>query len=101
MAPERAEIAGPKAMIYRAPANAVDALKLHCEALVEDLGVAIDDFTALGLDAFVNCGDPVAADALLAPAPDVVAFVRQGPIALDSPGVSIDILEILPSADIV
>jgi Uma2 family endonuclease len=150
MAPERADHARVKARVWRALADAIDRANLACEAFVDGLGVAIDDYTVYEPDALVNCGETVAADSLLAPAPVVivevispssrrldsnakladyfripgvahylvldcggrlvvhyarngdelaVAFVRQGTITLDPPGISIAFSEIFPSVD--
>lgn len=75
MAPERAEHGRVKARVWRALADAIDRTSLPCEAFVDSLGVAIDDFTVYEPDALVNCGGPVAAEDMLAPSPVVVVEV--------------------------
>jgi Uma2 family endonuclease len=147
MAPERAEHGRVKARIWRALADAIDRTASPCEAFVDSLGVAIDEFTVYQPDALVNCGEAIPPDALLAPAPMVivevispssrrldtnakladyfriasvrhylvvdcirrlvihysrqddrvsVAFIKEGAIVLDQPGLSIQIAEIFP-----
>jgi Uma2 family endonuclease len=72
MAPERAEHGRVKFNICRALADAITKARLPCEAFVDSLGAAIDEFTIYQPDALVNCGEPVAPDALLAPAPVII-----------------------------
>ncbi len=75
MAPERAEHVAAKARIWRALADGVARVGAPCEAFVDGLGVKIDDHTVYEPDALINCGDPVAADSLLAPSPVVIVEV--------------------------
>lgn len=75
MAPERAEHSRIKARIWRALADAVERTGANCEAFIDSLGVAIDDYTVYEPDALVNCGDAVAPDSLLATSPVVVVEV--------------------------
>lgn len=147
MAPERAEHSRVKFRITRALADAISRNGLPCEAFVDGLGVAIDEFTVYEPDAIVNCGEAVARDSLLAPTPAVivelispssrsldtnarlsdyfrvasvlhylvidctrrlvvhdrrqdsgiaVTFDREGAIALDPPGLAIDLADIFP-----
>ena len=147
MAPERAEHVTAKARVWRALSDAIARAGLPCEAFVDGLGVAIDGDTVYEPDALVNCGEKVAPQSLLAPAPAVivevispssrnldkavklsgyfrlaslshylvvdlssrlilhyrrqgeqivVSFVKEGAIALDPPGLSIEIADIFP-----
>jgi Uma2 family endonuclease len=75
MAPERAEHVAAKARIWRALADGISRVGAPCEAFVDGLGVKIDDQTVYEPDALVNCGEPVAPDALLAPAPVIIVEV--------------------------
>jgi len=75
MAPERAEHVAAKARIWRALADAIAHVGAPYEAFVDGPGVKIDDHTVYEPDALVNCGDPVPADSLLAPAPIVIVEV--------------------------
>lgn len=75
MAPERAEHARAKATVWRALSDAIAQGGAPCEAFVDGLGVAIDDHTVYEPDALVNCGEAVAPESLLAPAPVVIVEV--------------------------
>ncbi|WP_442753964.1 Uma2 family endonuclease [Methylocystis sp. JAN1] len=75
MAPERAEHGRVKARVWRALSDAIDRTASPCEAFVDSLGVAIDEFTVYQPDALVNCGAAIPPDALLAPAPTVIVEV--------------------------
>ncbi|MBY6241022.1 Uma2 family endonuclease [Methylosinus sp. Sm6] len=75
MAPERAEHGRAKAQIWRALADALARSGASCEAFVDSVGVAIDAQTVYEPDVLVNCGEPIAPDAMLAPAPVVIVEV--------------------------
>jgi len=75
MSPERAEHVKAKAQIWRALAREVERANLPCEAFVDGLAVAIDAHTAYEPDVLVNCGERIAPDSLVAPAPVVVVEV--------------------------
>lgn len=75
MAPERAEHGRAKARIWRGLADAVGRSGAGCEAFVDSVGVAVDSQTVYEPDVLVNCGDPIAPDAMLAPAPVVIVEV--------------------------
>lgn len=75
MAPERAEHGGVKARVWRALADAIARAGLPCEAFVDSLGVAVDEFTVYQPDVLVNCGEAVFGESLLAPSPVVTVEV--------------------------
>jgi Uma2 family endonuclease len=75
MAPEQAGHNRAKFRTCRALADAIARASLSCEAFVDGLAVAIDEFTVYEPDALVNCGEPVANDSLIAPSPVVVVEV--------------------------
>ena len=75
MAPERAEHVTAKFKIARALSDAIARAGLPCEAFVDGLGVAIDGETVYEPDALVNCGEKVAPESLLAPAPAIIVEV--------------------------
>jgi Uma2 family endonuclease len=74
-APERAAHVDAKASIWQALARAIKAAEAPCKSYVDGLGVAIDAQTVYEPDVLVNCGDPIAPDAMLAPAPVVIVEV--------------------------
>jgi Uma2 family endonuclease len=75
MAPERAAHARRKARIWRALAEAVEAGGLPCETLPDGMTVKIDEHTAYEPDAVVHWGEAMADDAIVVPAPVIVAEV--------------------------
>lgn len=75
MAPECAEHVKAKARIWRALEAAIERAGAPCEAFVDGLAVAIDAQTAYEPDVLVNCGEAIAPDSLLAPAPVIVVEV--------------------------
>ncbi len=75
MAPERAEHGRAKARIWRALAEGIARTGGSCEAFVDSLGVAVDNETVYEPDVLVNCGEALAGEALLAPAPVVIVEV--------------------------
>lgn len=75
MAPERAAHVEAKASIWRALARAIEEAGAPCKSYVDGLGVAIDAQTVYEPDVLVNRGDPIAPDAMLAPAPVVIVEV--------------------------
>jgi Uma2 family endonuclease len=75
MAPERAVHARRKARIWRALTDAVDGAGLPCEALPDGMTVKIDEHTAYEPDALVHCGEALADDTVIVPAPVIVVEV--------------------------
>ncbi|MCO6419628.1 Uma2 family endonuclease [Siccirubricoccus sp. KC 17139] len=75
MSPERGAHLRAKAAIWRALADAIAAAGLPCQALPDGATVEVDDDTAHDPDATVNCGAPMADDAIAAPNPVVVVEV--------------------------
>jgi Uma2 family endonuclease len=75
MAPERAAHARRKARIWRALSDALEASGLPCEALPDGMTVKIDERTAYEPDAVVHCGEVLADDAVIVPAPVIVVEV--------------------------
>jgi Uma2 family endonuclease len=75
MAPERAVHARRKAEIWLALRDGIKAAGLPCEALPDGMTVKIDDHTAYEPDAVVHCGEALADDAVIVPAPVIVVEV--------------------------
>jgi Uma2 family endonuclease len=75
MAPERAAHAFLKARIWRAFEDQIGERGLPCQALPDGMTVKIDEHTAYEPDAAVQCGAPLADDALLVPEPVIVVEV--------------------------
>jgi Uma2 family endonuclease len=75
MAPERAEHVAAKLRAANALTSAIQRASAPCEAFVEGLAVVVDGSTSYLPDALVNCGEPVAGDALSAPNPVIVVEV--------------------------
>jgi Uma2 family endonuclease len=75
MAPERAAHLRVKARAWQALDRAVRAAGVPCEALPDGATVEVDDHTDYEPDAVVNCGAPMADDAVAAPNPVVVVEV--------------------------
>jgi Uma2 family endonuclease len=75
MAPERALHARCKARIWRALSDAIGAVGLPCEAFPDGMTVKIDEHTAYEPDAQVHCGERLADDAVIVPAPVIVVEV--------------------------
>jgi Uma2 family endonuclease len=75
MAPERAAHARRKARAWRALTDSIEAAGLSCEALPDGMTVRIDDHTAYEPDAVVHCGEALADDAVIVPAPVIVVEV--------------------------
>jgi Uma2 family endonuclease len=75
MAPERAEHAAAKLRAANALTSAIQRAGAPCEAFVEGLAVVVDGSTSYLPDALVNCGAPVAGDAMIAPNPVIVVEV--------------------------
>ncbi len=75
MAPERWEHVQAKQRAFRALEAAVERAGVACQALIDGLAVAVDDETSYIPDALVNCGEPGAPDALIAPNPVIVVEV--------------------------
>ena len=64
-----------KGRIWRAIAEALARAGAPCEAYVGGLGVAVDAHTVYEPDILVNCGDPIATEEMLAPAPVIIVEV--------------------------
>jgi Uma2 family endonuclease len=75
MAPERAAHARFKARIWRALDDQIHDRGLPCEALPDGMTVRIDEHTAYEPDAQVHCGERLADDAVIVPAPVIVVEV--------------------------
>ena len=75
MAPERAAHARRKAEIWLALRDGIKAGGLSCEALPDGMTVKIDEHTAYEPDALVHCGEALADDAVIVPAPVIVVEV--------------------------
>lgn len=75
MSPERGAHLRAKAAIWRALSDAILAAGLPCQALPDGATVEVDDDTAYEPDATVNCGAPMADDAIAAPNPVIVVEV--------------------------
>jgi Uma2 family endonuclease len=74
MAPERAEHVEAKLNAATA-LTAAGRAGIPCKAYVEGLAVVVDGSTSYLPDALVNCGEPVARDAMIAPHPVIVVEV--------------------------
>jgi Uma2 family endonuclease len=61
-----------KAEIWLALRDGIKAAGLPCEALPDGMTVKIDDHTAYEPDAVVHCGEALADDAVIVPAPVIV-----------------------------
>lgn len=75
MTPERAAHARLKARVWRAFDDQIRERGLHCEALPDGMTVKIDDHTAYEPDAQVHCGERLADDTVIVPAPVIVVEV--------------------------
>jgi Uma2 family endonuclease len=75
MAPERWEHVEAKQRAFRALETAIARAGIACQALIDGLAVVVDDETGYIPDALVNCGEPGAPDAMVAPRPVIVAEV--------------------------
>jgi Uma2 family endonuclease len=75
MAPERAEHVEAKLNAADALTAAIGRAGIPCKAYVEGLAVVVDGSTSYLPDALVNCGEPVARDAMIAPNPVIVVEV--------------------------
>ncbi len=75
MAPERAAHARRKAEIWLALRDGIRAAGLSCEALPDGMTVKIDEHTAYEPDAQVHCGESLADDTVIVPAPVIVVEV--------------------------
>jgi Uma2 family endonuclease len=75
MSPERWEHVQAKQRAFRALETAVERAGVGCQAMTEGLAVVVDDETSYIPDALVNCGEPGAPNALVAPNPVIVVEV--------------------------
>lgn len=75
MAPERAAHARLKARVWRAFDDQIRERDLPCEALPDGMTVKIDEHTAYEPDAQVHCGEPLADENVIVPAPLIVIEV--------------------------
>ncbi len=74
MSPERVAHVRIKALVWKALDRAVGAAGLSCEALADGVAVETGD-SDYEPDALVNCGEPMADDAIAAPNPVIVVEV--------------------------
>jgi Uma2 family endonuclease len=75
MAPERLGHARSKLRVVNALAVAIKTAGLDCEAVIDGIGVEIDDETTYVPDTLVNCGPPMPPDVMLASNPIIVVEV--------------------------
>jgi Uma2 family endonuclease len=75
MAPERWERVQAKQRAFRALEAAIERAGVACQALIDGLAVAIDEETSYIPDTLVNCGEPGAPHAMIAPWPIIVVGV--------------------------
>jgi Uma2 family endonuclease len=75
MAPERSEHVQAKRRAANALEAAIRRAAVKCEAFVDGLAVQINEDTSYIPDALVNCGEPIARDAMVAPHPIIVVEV--------------------------
>jgi Uma2 family endonuclease len=75
MAPERWEHVQAKQRAFRALEVAIEHAGVSCQALVDGLAVAVDEETSYIPDTLVNCGEPGAPHAMIAPCPVIVVEV--------------------------
>jgi Uma2 family endonuclease len=75
MAPERFAHAEAKFAITAKLKEAIRKAGAPCQAIIDGLGIAVDENTSYIPDAVVNCGTPIASDAQFAPNPIVVVEV--------------------------
>jgi Uma2 family endonuclease len=73
--PQRAQHVRVKSRVWAALDRAIRARDLDCEALADGMTIEIDEDTDYEPDAVVNCGPPVASDAIAAPNPVIVVEV--------------------------
>ncbi|MBG0810948.1 Uma2 family endonuclease [Methylosinus sp. H3A] len=86
---ERPEQVTAKGKIWRAVAEALARAGAPCEAYVGGLGVAVDAHTVYEPDILVNCGDPIATEEMLAPAPIVIVELLWPPSDTNSESVKL------------
>jgi Uma2 family endonuclease len=75
VAPESAAHARLKAQVWLALHEEIEWRGLPCEALPDGMTVQIDEHTAYEPDAVVHCGETMADDAVIVPAPVIVVEV--------------------------
>lgn len=75
MAPERVGHAREKRAMANALAAALKKAGSPCEAFVDGIGIAINDYLKYIPDALVNCGERLPRNAMLAPNPVIVVEV--------------------------
>ncbi len=75
MAPERVGHVQDKRRMANALEDAIKNAGVPCQAFVDGLGVAINDYTTYIPDALVNCGERLPRDAMLATNPVIVVEV--------------------------
>jgi Uma2 family endonuclease len=90
IAPERAAHARLKSEVWLALRTSIKSAGLPCEALPDGMTVKIDEHTAYEPDAQVHCGERLADDTVIVPAPVIVVEVlrrapRRGTPAPSSP----------------
>ena len=75
MVPERAAHARLKSEVWLALRDGIKSAGLRCEALPDGMTVKIDEHTAYEPDAQVHCGERLADDTVIVPAPVIVVEV--------------------------
>jgi Uma2 family endonuclease len=75
MSPERLGHARSKLAVVQALAASIKKAGLPCEAIIDSLGVCIDDETCYIPDTLVNCGSSMSANVMIAANPIVVVEV--------------------------
>jgi Uma2 family endonuclease len=75
MAPERFAHAEAKFAITAKLKEAILRAGVPCQAVVDGLGIAVDDLTSYIPDALINCGAPISGEDQFAPNPIVVVEV--------------------------
>lgn len=75
MAPERFAHAEAKFVITAKLKDAIRSSGVPCQAVIDGLGIAVDNITFYIPDVVVNCGEPLAGEDQFAPSPIIVVEV--------------------------
>lgn len=98
MAPERGAHLRAKAAVYEALKRAITTAGVHCQALPDGATVETGD-SDYEPDALVNCGEPMADDAIAAPNPVIIVEVLSpGTASTDTGGKLADYFRVLSVA---
>jgi Uma2 family endonuclease len=84
MAPERAGHARLKSEVWLALRDGIKLAGLPCEALPDGMTVKIDEHTAYEPDAQVHCGERLADDTVIVPAPVIVEVLSPSTATRDT-----------------